>query len=329
VQSPAAEPAGIDGEHMPPRYEVMFVLDAEPAAVPSLREQLAVLGDSVVVAAVDGGWSCHVHTDRIGPVIEAAIAVGHPRGIEVTDLGRDVDHGPEDRSPVFEAHIEAAVAPVGVVAVVAGGGLVDLFRGLLVQGVVPGGHHSSPSAEALLAAVESIPANKVVVLPNSRSIVPVAEQLDALTTKDVIVVPTRSIPQGVAAMLGYSTGEESLEDAAQTMSAAASSIIAAEISTAARNAKVEGLGQISQGDWIGIIDGTPIVSHPDPWTAVSMLIRRIMTAPIELVTVYVGADADPDVTDALSALVETEYPGTTAVVVDGGQPHHPYLLSFE
>jgi hypothetical protein len=312
-----------------PRYEVMFVLEVGPAVIPSFRERLSALGDSVVVTAVDGGWRCHVHTDRIGPVIEAGMAVGRPRGIEVTDLARDVHLLPEDRSPVFEPHMEAAVAPVGVVAVVAGRGLVGLFRGLLVQGVVSSGHHSGPSAETLLATVESIPADKVVVLPNSASLVPVAEQLDALTTKDVVVVPTRSIPQGVAAMLGYSTGEESLEDAAQTMSAAASSIISAEITTAARNAKVEGLGQISQGDWMGIIDGTPVVSHRDPWTAVSMLVRRIMTAPIELVTVYVGADADPDVTEALSVWIETEYPGTAAAVVDGGQPLHPYLLSFE
>ncbi len=311
------------------RYEVMYFLDAEDAAIPAFREAWSALGDSIVVVGGDGEWNCHIHTDHIGPAIEAGISAGRPRAIKITDLQEQAGAHAEPARQHFEPRVEAAVAPVGVVAVAAGTGLVELFASLLAQGVVVGGQSMNPSTEDLLAAVDGCPAHQVVVLPNNKNVVPVAEQLDALTTKDVIVVPTRSIPQGVAAMMGYSTGEESLEDAAQTMSAAASSIIAAEVARATKRARVEGIGEIERGDWMGVVDGTPIVAHPDQRTAVRMLIRRIMTTPIELVTVYTGADADAGVTAALVDWIESEYPDTEATVVEGGQPIYPYLLSFE
>lgn len=311
------------------RYEVMFFLDAPDEAIPAFRERWAALGDSIVVVGGDGEWNCHIHTDDIGTSIEAGIAAGTPRAIKVTDLLEQAGAHAEPQPAGFQARVEASVAPVGVVAVVAGRGLVDLFESLLVQGVVIGGQSMNPSADDLLSAIEAIPADHVIVLPNNKNVVPVAEQLDALTTKNVLVVPTRSIPQGVAAMFGYSTGEESLDDAAQTMSAAASSIISAEITQAVRNAKVDGLGEIVQGDWMGILDGTPIVADPDQWTAVTRLVRRVMTAPIELVTVYTGADADSGLTEALSSWIGAEYPDTEVAVLEGGQPLYPYLLSFE
>ena len=310
------------------RYEVMFMLDAPDASIEGLRSQWADLGDSIVVTGGEGEWNCHVHTDDIGRTIEVALDFGRPRGIRVTDL-----HDPRRSNvvspPEFAPHVEAAVAPVGVVAVVAGEGFVELFSSLLVQGIVHGGRSMSPSVDELLAVVDAVPASRVIVLPNNRSLVPVAEELDALTTKDVIVVPTRSIPQGVAALMGYATGEESLEDAAQTMSAAASSIISAEISRALRDAKVEGLGEIVRGDWVGVLDGTPIIADHDLWTTMSRLLRRVMVAPIELITVYTGAEADLAVTERLADWVAAEYPLTAVELRDGGQPEYPYLLSFE
>lgn len=309
------------------RYEVMFLLDAPAVSIGLLRDRWAALGDSIVVTGGEGAWRCHIHTDDIGRAIEAALETGRPRGIRVTDLHDS--RGTTVSTPAFRPHIEAAVAPVGVVAVVSGAGLVDLFSDLLVQGIVPGGRAMNPTLDEMLAVVDEVPASKVVVLPNNRSLVSIAEELDAVTTKDVIVVPTRSIPQGVAAMMGYATGEESLEDAAQTMSAAASSIIGAEVSRAVRDARVEGLGEIRRGDWIGVLDGTPITVEEHLWATISRLLRRVMTAPIERITLYAGSEADPEVTSALADWVAVEYPLTTIDVRDGGQPDHPYLLSFE
>jgi hypothetical protein len=311
------------------RYEVMFFLDTSDDDIPEFRRRWAELGDSVVVVGGGGEWNCHIHTDQIGPSIEVGVVFGRPRDIRVTDLAEQSSERHDAHAEMFEPRFEAAAAPVGVVAVVAGDGLVHLFGSLLAQGVVAGGQSMNPSADDLLAVIEQVPAENVIVLPNNKNIVPVAEQLNSLTTKNVLVVPTRSIPQGVAAMMGYATGEESLSEAGQTMSAAASSIISAEVTRAVRRAKVEDLGEIAKGDWMGVVDGTPIVAGPDLWGTVRALVRRIMTAPIELVTIYVGADADPGVTGALASWIEVEYPGTEVSVVDGGQPLYPFLLSFE
>jgi uncharacterized protein len=316
-------------EHRDPRrFEVMFVLDAPAVPIEVLRERWAALGDSIVVTGGEGAWNCHIHTDDIGRAIEEALDIGRPRSIRVTDL-HDPRRSGVTTSPVFVPEVEAAVAPVGVVAVASGEGIVELFTRLLVQGIVHGGRSMAPSLDELLTVVDSVPANRVIVLPNNRSLVPVAEELDALTTKDVMVVPTRSIPQGVAAMMGYATGEESLEDAAQTMSAAASSIISAEVNRALRDAKIEGLGEIVRDDWIGVVDGTPIIADHDLWATMSKLLRRIMTAPIELITVYTGAESEPEVTAMLTEWLGVEYPLTAVDLRDGGQPEHPYLLSFE
>lgn len=306
----------------------MFLLDAPTASIDGLQKQWSNVGDSIVVTGGEGVWNCHIHTDDIGRVIEVALGVGRPRGIRVTDLS-DPNRSAVASAPAFEPYVEAAVAPVGVVAVVSGKGIVELFSSLLVQGIVHGGRSMSPTVDEMLAVVDAVPASHVIVLPNNRNLVPMAEELDALTTKDVIVVPTRSIPQGVAAMMGYSTGEDSLEDAAQTMSAAASSIISAEVNRAVRDAKVEGLGEIIRGDWIGVLDGTPIIAEHDLWATMSKLLRRVMTAPIEVITVYAGAQADPDVTATLTDWVAVEYPLTAVDLRDGGQPEYPYLLSFE
>ncbi|MFP5332023.1 MAG: hypothetical protein ACLGHX_06670 [Acidimicrobiia bacterium] len=307
------------------RYEVLFTLETDDPG--DLAERWATMGDSVRVTGGDGRWTCHIHTDQIGPVIESALGRGRLSGIEVTDLA--VPPIRRDVSAAFEPRMEASMAPVGVVAVATGQGQVDLFASLLVQGVVVADQPMHPTIEELLGVVEAIPAAKVVVLPNNRSGVPVAEEVDALTTKNVMVVPTRSVPQGIAAMMGYSTGEESLTDAAQTMSAAASSIISAEVIQALRDARIDELGFIRGGDWIGSVDGTPIVSAPDLWTAVTTLVRRIMTTPVERVTVYGGEDADAATTDALASWIEKEYPGSRCDVIDAGQSHHPYLLAFE
>ncbi|MDX1448427.1 MAG: hypothetical protein R3246_05125 [Acidimicrobiia bacterium] len=307
------------------RYEVMFVLEASDPE--ELAGRWKALGDEVRLTGGDGRWTCHIHTDHIGPVIESALALGRLSDIEVTDLSAGARFaGPP---PEFHPQIEAMVAPVGVVAVAAGAGIVTLFGRLLAQGVVVGSQPMHPTVDELLEIVEDVPATEVIVLPNDRAGVPVAEELDALTTKHVMVVPTRSVPQGVAAMMGYSTGEESLSDAAQTMSAAASSIITAEVTRALRDARVDGLEKIARGEWVGIVDGAPIVSHPDLWVTVTTLMRRILTAPIERVTIYAGWEADAALTDALVEWVDAEYPEAQCDLIDGGQPHSPYLLAFE
>lgn len=306
------------------RYEVTLALDAPDEAAESLRGAWKELGASVDVRLDEGAWICHVHTDDIGAVIEAAISVGRPHSIRVVDL-RDV--GASRPRVGFERaeSFEVMAAPVGVVVVAEGLGLIDAFRSLNAQSVVIG---TTPRLEDLVAAVDAVPAPEVILLPNSTTLVPLAEQVDGLSEKVVVVVPTRSIPQGLAAMMGYSLQESSIYVAAEEMSAAASSIVDAEVIHAERDARVP-FGRINRGDWVGVADGTVIVADPDLETALRQVVAGIWLEGTERITVVTGAGARPTATKSLEAWVGDVHTGTDVVVWEGGQRQAPYLVSIE
>jgi uncharacterized protein len=319
--------SGLDAGTAGLRYEVMFMLDAPDDRIAAFREHWATLGDSIVVVGGDGTWNCHIHTDIIGPAIEAGIAVGGPRGIAVTDLREQAgDHAAHPAR--FAPRPEALEATIGVVTVVAGPGLTEVFRQLGAQAVVAGGQSMNPSTEDLLAAVEAVPADRVVVLPNNKNIVPVAEQLDLLTTKDVAVVPTRSVPQGIAAMVGYNPAGTDVFEATEDMAAAASAVVTGEITRAVRDANVA-FGSISKGDWIGIADGTIVIADRDQETVLRGLVAAILPLGSELLTLYVGEGAHGPATKALEAWLGELHPTLRMETVDGGQPLYPYLVSIE
>jgi uncharacterized protein len=310
------------------RYEVMFMLDADEESVDEFRARWSELGDSIVVVGGDGTWSCHIHTDLIGPSIEAAIAAGTPSSIRVTDLLEEAGDHAMHRTEAFQPLPEVTSAGVGVVAVVAGDGLVEVFRQLGAQGIVTGGQTMNPSTEDLLAVVESIPSPKVLVLPNNKNIVPVAEQLDTLTTKSVAVVPTRSVAQGIAAMIGYNPLEDDAGVLMEDMAAAASSVVTGEVTRAVRDAHVE-FGRINHGDWLGIADGTIVVADTDIETVLRGLVAALLMPGVELLTVYTGDDAASSALKALEAWLGEIRPEIEISEVHGGQSLYPYLISLE
>jgi len=312
-----------------PRYEVMYFLEAPDDSIPAFRHRWEGLGDSILVVGGDGLWNCHLHTDDIGAALEAGTEVGRPRGIRVTDL--------RDQAGALEADVASGgfsplpavlSARIGVVAVVKGPGLVERFRRLGVQQIVIGGHPASPTVEEVLAAVEEAPADTVVVLPNHNSIVPVAEQVNGLTTKTVAVVPTRSLPQGLAAMLGYVPAATELDALLEDMAVAAGAIDFGEVTRAARPATVDGW-TVSEGDWLGVADGRVVFADGDRFGALRGLVAAILPRHAELVTVYAGEGSTWSDTKALEAWVGDTHPGIEVTVVDGGQPRHPYLVSVE
>jgi DAK2 domain fusion protein YloV len=309
------------------RYEVMFFLDSTDEGMETFRARWAELGDSIAVVGGKGTWNCHIHTDTIGPAIEAGIAVGTPSDIRVTDLTESP--GMLEAEEIFLPRDEASVAPIGIVGVVNGDGLVAVFRDLGVQGIVRGGQSMNPSTEELLAAVEAVPASEVILLPNNKNIVPVAEQIDNLSPKNVRVVPTRSVPQGITAMLGYTTASDDIEETAETMAAAASSVMVGEVTSAVRNARVGDL-VIAKGDWIGLADGTIVVNGPDVESVLRGLVAELMPpANPEIVTLYTGIDASLPATKSLEAYLSELHPEVELVIIPGGQPTYPYLISVE
>ena len=310
------------------RYEVMYFLEAPADRVAVFKQEWMEIGDSIVVVGGEGTYNCHIHTDDIGEAVEAGVRAGRPFRIRVTDLLEQAEAAAHHHHPSgFEPLPAFAAADVGVVAVAVGGGIVEMFRRLGVQAVVVGGQTMNPSTEELLAAVESVPAAHVVVLPNNKNIVPVAGQLDALTDKEVVCVPSRSVPEGLAAMISYLPSGKPIGEVASAMHTAMGEVASGEITRAVR-ASTTPAGPVRAGDWLGLSKGDVVVIEAELHDALNGLLARLGLDEGELVTLITGADADRVVTSSARAWLEEEY-DLEVEVVDGGQPLYPYLVSVE
>ena len=239
--------SGVDGELdvSEQRYEVMFLCHLDDSNIEALKHGWGTIGDSIVVVGGDGTWNCHVHTNDIGAAIETALDLdGRPFQIRVTDLFEEVaaEHASREAALVAtmgaandaDPDVELPAVNCAAVAVSSGPGIAALFRDLGVQVVVSGGQTLNPSTAELLAAVERANADHVVLLPGNKNIIPVAEQVDALTAKTVRVVPTRSMPEGLAALMAYDPEVDAPANVLP-MRRAAEAVVTGEVTQAVRS----------------------------------------------------------------------------------------------
>ena len=325
------------------RYEVMYFMDLADERIDDFKSGWGAIGDSIVVVGGDGLWNCHVHTNDIGAAIEVALDLdGRPKDIRVSDLFGEVDEEharrvaefggvangtgrpPADRIPA------AGLPPVttAVVAVCTGDGLVELFAQLGVQGVVTGGQTLNPSTSELLETVEHVNADDVVILPNNKNIIPVAEQVDALTDKRVAVVRTRSMPEALAALVVYDP-EAGVDENGEQMDEAAASVVTGELTQAIRDTNSE-VGPVLEGDWIGLVRNDGIVAaNASMEKAAIDLLEEIVGDGAELLTVLTGADAPEDVTRAIEGWIGDNRGDIAVEIQFGGQPLYPYLFGVE
>jgi DAK2 domain fusion protein YloV len=311
------------------RYEVMYFLEAPDDTIPAFKDVWAGIGDSIVVVGGDGIWNCHIHTDDIGAAVESALDIGRPRQIRVTDLHEQVEEERwvRDAEEVEEPPHAREPVPTAVVAVATGEGVRRIFYSLGVQGIVTGGQSMNPSTAELLDAVERVPAGDVVILPNNKNIIPVAEQVDAHTAKSVRVVPTRGIAEGFAALMAYDP-QASADDNAKEMADVASTVVAAEVTRAVRDSTCE-LGPIANGDYLGIArDGIKAV-QATPAEAALELLEALVTDDHEIVTIIEGDGATAGDTRRITEWLSDHRPGAAAEVHHGGQPLYPYLFGIE
>ena len=320
------------------RYEVMFLLDAPDSSVDGFKQAWIEVGDSIVVVGGDGIWNCHIHTDDIGAAIEAGIAVGRPHRIQITDLlDQAAEHSEsfsapappaDDGGPSPLAPVEIAEADrCSVVAVGAGGGVEAILTSMGVSRVVAGGQSMNPSTAELLAAVDSLRTGNVVLLPNNKNIIPVAEQVDGETERTVSVVPTRSVVEGIASLLAFSAESTAVRNA-EAMAAAAAAVTAAEVTQAVRDA-TSSAGPIAAGDWLGIGPAGITAVESEAAAAATALLSAIIDDDHELLTVLTGADADEATTEAIVGHVSERHPEVEVEVRDGGQPLYPYYFGLE
>jgi hypothetical protein len=297
----------------------MYFLDAPDAAVDGFKRVWDAIGDSIVVVGGDGLWNCHIHTDDIGAAVEAGLdAGGRPRQIRVTDLVEQVAELGRQRERVVTA----------IVAVGAGAGIDAILRSLGVQEVVAGGQSMNPSTAQILDAIEATAADEVVVLPNNKNVVAVAEQAVQLAGRPARVVPTRSVAEGLAALLAYDPAAGA-EANAEALVEAAARVAWGEVTHAVRSAPSTPAGPVAEGDWLGVDHGVIAVADADLAATACRLLDRLVGDDHEVVTVIAGEGSSAEATAAIEAWLGDRRPGAVVEVHDGGQPLAAYLFSVE
>ena len=307
-------------------YCTEFLIEGNNLDTELIRDQIEALGNSVLVVGEPELVKVHVHTDDPTRVINLAGGYGKLLKLNVGDMSTQ-----HKRIIESEGASPAQLAPrpngVGIVAVVAGRGLVDIFRGLGVDAIIEGGQTMNPSTQDMLTAIESVPYNEVVLLPNNGNVIAAAKQVVGLTKKKVHLVETRSVPQGVSAVVAFRP-ESSGADNERAMRAEAERVQTIEVTHAVRDTRSNGL-RVKKGDVIGLINDKLEFAGADYAEVVNKALGKLGPNSYELVTVYRGEQASDDEMAKLESEIRNSYPSLEVEVQQGGQQHYPFILSVE
>jgi DAK2 domain fusion protein YloV len=302
-------------------YCTNFLLEGENLDPEKIRRKLEDRGQSLVVAGDETAVRVHIHSYDPGGILAYATSLGTLHQIQIQNM--------DDQHVGFKEmqKQKAMPADIAVVAVAFGPGMIKLYESLGAV-VVKGGQTMNPSVKEILAAVEVVEPNKVILLPNNKNIILTASQIKDLTKKSIEVIPTRTIPQGITALMIFNY-ESTLEENIQSMSEAVKTVKTVEITTAARSTQIHGL-KVQQGQAIGIIDDSELVAAGDD--VEDVLVRSLDKggiSAVEMVTIYYGADLQAKQAEEVVNRLKEKYPGKQIELVSGGQPHYFYIVSLE
>jgi uncharacterized protein len=305
-------------------YCTEFLIEGSGLDLDAIRNEIEALGNSVMVVGEPELVKVHVHTDEPTRVITLAGRYGKLLKLNVGDMSTQ-------HRRILESESATSKPPrpngVGLVAVVAGSGLVEIFRGLGVDAIVEGGQTMNPSTQDMLIAIESVPYDEVILLPNNRNVILAAKQVAGLTKKKVHVLETNSVPEGVAAVVAFRaerTGDENVA----AMKAEAKRVQTIEVTHAVRDTRSNGL-RVKKGDVIGLINEKLEFAGSDYAEVVKKALGKLGPESYELVTVYRGAGASEEELESLQTAIRSNFPGLEVEVQQGGQQHYPFILSVE
>ena len=306
-------------------YCTEFLIEGANLDTELIRGQIEALGNSVLVVGEPELVKVHVHTDDPTRVINLAGGYGKLLKLNVGDMSTQ-----HRRILESEAGGQAA-APrpngIGIVAVVAGRGLVDIFRGLGVDAIIEGGQTMNPSTQDMLTAIESVPYDEVILLPNNGNVIAAAKQVAGLTKKKVHLVETHSVPQGVSAVVAFRPERPAAENL-RAIRAEAERVQTIEVTHAVRDTRSNGV-KVRKGDVIGLINAKLEFAGDDYADVVKQALGKLGPDAYELVTVYRGEQASDEEMKKLESEIRSEYPGLEVEVQQGGQHHYPFILSVE
>ena len=308
-------------------YCTEFIISRENDKDPeALRAFLSQLGDSLVLVDDDEIIKVHVHTNDPGTALHEAVSYGSFVTVKIENMR--LQH---TEKVLSEQELAPKIAepekPFGVVAVCVGAGIGDVFRNLGVDGLISGGQTMNPSTQDILEVVNTVPAETVYVLPNNKNIIMAAQQVNALTPKNVVVIPSKTVPQGITAMLSYNpdgTDEENTE----SMTEALSTVDTMQLTYAARNSDFDGF-QIHEGDYLAMYGSSLFGTSRDIRVLLKSLAEKVRDEGKDYITIYYGEDISEKHAQKTADIFAQICPDADVNLINGGQPVYYYLISAE
>ena len=338
-----ADFAAIGDEDITFAFDTVFIVrKTTDRPLDGLRAYLGSIGDSLVIGEDDESFKVHVHTDTPGDALNEAQKYGtlelakiENMRTQAADLAAGRKAQSTDDLDAIEEELENGVCSVaapekryGFLAVCAGDGLAAVFRALGVDRIVSGGQTMNPSTEAILREIDQTPSEVVFVLPNNKNIVMAAQQCVGLSEKEVIVVPTATVPQGISAMMSVDPEEPDAQSILRAMTDAASNVTTAQITYAARNSDFDGFA-INEGDYLALCDGKLLGTDRSLDVLLERLARLAADKSAEFITVYAGEGVSDEDAARAAALFETVCPDAEVSALPGGQPVYYYIVAIE
>ncbi|MEW5989547.1 MAG: DAK2 domain-containing protein, partial [Chloroflexota bacterium] len=331
-----AAPAG--GLEFP--YDVQFIILGSRLNVGDVRQRIDAMGDSTVVVGDEKAIKVHVHVKDPGQPLSFGAGLGRLSDVVVENMQMQMEEiirgemkeeearttTPDDSSFILPPSF-LQPGQIGVVAVASGNGLTRIFRELNVDQIVNGGQTNNPSTEEIFQAVQDVPTDKVIILPNNKNIILAAEAARALSPKNVAVVPSRTIPQGISALF-HLARDGDLESVAAQMTAACHQVATGEITRATRSVHLDGV-KVKKGELIGLANGRLCASGKELPDVLAHTLAQMGVAERELLSVYYGQDVRPEEAQQVAGQVAELYPEMEVELLDGGQAHYYYILGAE
>ena len=307
-------------------YCTEFIISRENDLDPEkLREFLSSLGDSLVLVDDDEIIKVHVHTNDPGKALHEAMDYGSFVTVKIENMR--LQHTEKVMDQKDTPKIAEPEKALGVVSVCAGEGLANVFKDLGVDGIISGGQTMNPSTQDILEAVNKVPAETVFVLPNNKNIIMAAQQVDALTPKNVIVIPSKTVPQGITAMLSFNPDGE-VQENTDALTEALDTVETMQITYAARDSDFDG-HDIHEGDYLAIYGSSLFGTSRDIKAVLKALAKKVSTTGKEYITVYYGADITEKQAQKAADIFADICPDADVNLLPGGQPVYYYLISAE
>ncbi len=308
-------------DEVPYGYCTEFMLKGEKLDTEVMKKRLVRKGESLIVVGDESAVRIHIHTLDPGNIVRWATKLGTVHQVSI----RNMDEQHQDFMEMQKERIPTA--DTAVITVAAGDGLKDVFASLGATAVITGGQTMNPSTKDILQAVESAPSDKIILLPNNKNIILAAEQVQSLTQKQVQVVSSKTIPQGVVALLSFDYEADFMTNA-HIMEHAITAVKSIEITRAVRSTKVNGL-KIKRKQPIGILDGDLVAAGTSDADVLHKILAELGMEKAEVITIYHGEDIEAAEAEEISAGITEKYPNLQVEVVRGGQPYYSYIISVE